>query len=77
MTAQRRDGSGNDAAVAWLIPGVAAVAAVVSFALWAGAGLASTLTGRGWPAPSLSPLLVVRLVRAGGRPGCGPVWTLG
>ncbi len=72
MTAQRRDGSGSDAAVAWLIPGVAALSAVVSFALWAGAGLASTLTGRGWPAPSLSPLLVVRLVRAGGPAGLWP-----
>jgi len=52
--------SGSDTALAWVIPGAAALLGLASLALWTGGGLASVLTGHRWPRTALSPLLVVQ-----------------
>ena len=64
MSTPGRSG-GSDTALAWVIPGAAALLGVASLALWIGGGLASVLTGHRWPRTALSPLLVVRLARTG------------
>lgn len=57
---------GSELLAAWAVPAIVGLVVLTSVALWTGAGLASTLTGHGWPHVPLSGLLVVRLAREGG-----------
>ncbi len=67
----RRAGAGELAA-AWAIPVLALLVAIATGALWAGAGLVSVATGRGWPAVPLRASLLVDLARSGGPTGLWP-----
>jgi len=71
---------GNSDAVAWLIPGVAAVAAVIGGALWTAGGLASVLAGRGWRSAPFTLTTLIGVVRNGTGgfwPGTDPRLVLG
>ncbi len=74
MTSPRQNvrGGGGEAWLAWAIPAAALLVGLVSVSLWAGSGLAFVLSGRGWQPPSLSLLLVVDVVRAGGPAALWP-----
>jgi len=72
-------GGGTDAA-AWLIPAVAAVAAVIGGALWTAGGLASVLAGRGWHSAPFTLTTLIGVVRNGTGgfwPGADPRLVLG
>ncbi len=73
MTSPRQNarGGGGEAWLAWAIPAAAVLVALASVSLWVGGGAAAVLSGRGWQTPSLSLLLVVDVVRAGGP---APLW---
>jgi type IV secretory pathway TraG/TraD family ATPase VirD4 len=71
-TVTGRRAGGGELAAAWVIPVLAALAAITTAALWAGAGLVSLATGRAWPAVPLSASLLVDLARAGGPTGLWP-----
>jgi len=71
---------GNSDAVAWLIPAVAAVAAVIGGALWTAGGLASVLAGRGWRSAPFTLTTLIGVVRNGTTafwPGTDPHLVLG
>ncbi len=66
--------AGGDA-LAWVIPGAAASAAVAGAALWTAGGLASMLAGRGWHSAPFTLTTLIGVVRNGtGRfwPGTDP-----
>jgi len=71
-TGTGRRAGGGELAAAWVIPVLAALVAIATAALWAGAGLVSVATGRGWPAVPLSASLLVDLARSGGPTGLWP-----
>jgi hypothetical protein len=58
-------GGGSGDAIAWLIPAVAAVAAVIGGALWTAGGLASVLAGRGWRSAPFTLTTLIGIVRNG------------
>lgn len=68
-------GGGSGDAIAWLIPAVAAVAAVIGGALWTAGGLASVLAGRGWHSPPFTLITLIGVARNGTTafwPGADP-----
>ncbi len=73
-------GGGSTDTAAWLIPAVAAVAAVIGGALWTAGGLASVLAGRGWHSPPFTLTTLIAIVRNGTGgfwPGTDPRLVLG
>ena len=73
-------GGGSGDATAWLIPAVAAVAAVIGGALWTAGGLASVLAGRGWRSAPFTLTTLIGVVRNGTTafwPGTDPHLVLG
>ncbi len=68
-------GGGSTDTAAWLIPAVAAVAAVIGGALWTAGGLASVLAGRGWHSPPFTLTTGIAVLTHGTRrfwPGTDP-----
>ena len=73
-------GGGSGDAIAWLIPAVAAVAAVIGGALWTAGGLASVLAGWGWRSAPFTLTTLIGVVRNGTTafwPGTDPHLVLG
>jgi len=73
-------GGGSTDTAAWLIPAVAAVAAVIGGALWTAGGLASVLAGRGWHSAPFTLTTLIAIVRNGTGgfwPGTDPRLILG
>ena len=73
-------GGGSTDTAAWLIPAVAAVAAVIGGALWTAGGLASVLAGRGWHSAPFTLTTLIAIVRNGTGgfwPGADPRLVLG
>jgi len=73
-------GGGSTDTAAWLIPAVAAVAAVIGAALWTAGGLASVLAGRGWHSAPFTLTTLIAIVRNGPGgfwPGTDPRLILG
>lgn len=64
-TTQPRTTNDNDPLLAWVIPGVALLAAVVGGAVWLGGTLTSGLTGHGFAAPPFGRPTVALLLRSG------------